>query len=193
MSKVLFSHGIKDMPGGLQWKDRQYVNPFIGGSPFFHADTHLGLDNRIMYFSHAYSCSPAMAMNFVGMGAKYPATFRDADGDILSGGQSYRLHLPAGIPAKIFWSVTLYDAEHASGLDNGQPLPSLNSMDKPEANADGSVDIYFGPEKPEGANKNWLRTVPGKGFFIIVRLYGPDQAYFDNTWKPSDLEKTNAK
>ena len=80
----------------------------------------------------AYSSSPAMAMNIVGMGAKYPTTFRDADGDILSGSKSYKLHLPPGIPAKLFWSVTVYDTDTASGLDNGQPLPSINSMDQPE-------------------------------------------------------------
>lgn len=186
MSKAIVSHGIREMPGGLQWEDRQYCNAFIGGNPFFYADSYLSLDNRIAYFTTAYSLSPAMAMNFVGMGAKYPVAFRDAEGDVLSGGSSYKLHLPTGIPAKLFWSVTVYDAEHASGLDNGHPLPSLNSMDRPEANGDGSVDIYFGPDKPEGAD-NWLRTVPGRGFFTIIRLYGPDQPYFDNTWRPDDL------
>jgi hypothetical protein len=188
MSKAMTTHGIAEMEGGLQWPDRQYVNPFMGGSPFFYADTYMSLDNRILYFSNAYSASPAMAVNIVGMGAKYPATFRDVDGDILSGGKTYKLHLPAGIPAKLFWSVTVYDGDNASGLDNGQPLPSINTMDKPKANADGSIDIYFGHEKPKGAD-NWLRTVPGKSWFTIVRLYGPDKPYFDNTWKPDDIVK----
>lgn len=186
MSKAIVSHGIREMPGGLQWKDRQYVNAFIGGDPFFYSESYLNLDNRTAYFTDAYSLSPAMAMNFVGMGAKYPVALRDADGELLSGGHSYKLRLPPDIPAKLFWSVTVYDAEHASGLDNGQPLPSLNSMDRPHVDADGSVTIHFGPEKPDGAD-NWLRTVPGRGFFAIVRLYGPDQAYFDNTWRPDDL------
>jgi hypothetical protein len=187
-SKAMFSHGIEKLPGGLLWPDRQYINPFIGGSPFFYADTFTNVDNRSVFFSCAYSASPAMAMNIVGMGAKYPSVVRDADGDILSGGQTYKLHLPKGIPAKIFWSVTVYDAEHASGLDNGQPLPSINSMDMPVANEDGSVDLYFGPEKPSGA-ENWLATIPGKAWFILIRLYGPDQPYFDKTWKPDDIVK----
>lgn len=186
MSKAMASHGIREMPGGLLWEDRQYMNAFMGGDPFFLADSYVHLDNRVTYFTNAYSLSPAMAMNFVGMGAKYPVTFRDADGDLLTGSKSYELHLPAGVPAKLFWSVTVYDAEHASGLDNGQPLPSINSMDRPGTNPDGSVDIYYGPERPEGA-RNWLRTVPGRGFFTILRLYGPDQPYFDETWKPDDL------
>jgi hypothetical protein len=188
MSKAMVSHGTRELPGGLLWEDRQYINAFMGGDPFFLADSYLNLDNRIAYFTNAYSVSPAMAMNIVGMGAKYPVAFRDADGDLLSGGSSYRLHLPPGVPAKLFWSVTAYDAEHASGLDNGQPLPSINSMDRPQPNRDGSTDIYFGPEKPDGA-ENWLATVPGRGFFTILRLYGPDQPYFDQTWNPDDLRR----
>ena len=78
----------------------------------------------------------------------------------------------------------------ASGLDNGQPFPSINMMDKPVKNKDGSIDIYFGPDSP-GEGKNWLATLPGKGFFVILRLYGPTKAFFDKTWKPSDLEKSS--
>ena len=184
----MVSHGTRLMPGGLVWDDRQYVNAFMGGDPFFMADTYLNLDNRICYFTDAYSVSPAMAMNFVGMGAKYPVALRDADGDLLLGAQTYRLHLPPNIPAKLFWSVTTYDAEHASGLDSGMPLPSINAMDRPRPETDGSTDIYFGPEQPEGA-ANWLKTVPGRGYFVIIRLYGPDQPYFDQTWKPDDIVK----
>ena len=189
-TRAMFSHALFDMEGGRQWQDRQYGNPFMGGSPFFMADTYMRLDSRILYFAHAYSASPAMALDFVGMGAKYPTTLRDADGDILSGGRSYKLRLPPNIPAKLFWSVTVYDADNASGLDNGQPLPSINTMDQPKSNPDGSIDIYFGPKKPEGA-ENWLRTVPGRAWFTIIRLYGPDQPYFDNTWKPDDIIKVN--
>ena len=100
------------------------------------------------------------------------------------------LNLPKGIPVALFWSVTVYDSITASGLDNGQPFPSINTMDRPVANADGSTDIYFGPESP-GEGKNWLRTLPGKGFFVILRLYGPTKAFFDQTWKPGDIEKVD--
>ncbi|HYS62230.1 MAG TPA: DUF1214 domain-containing protein [Paraburkholderia sp.] len=86
------------------------------------------------------------------------------------------------------WSVTVYDSMTASGLDNGQPFPSINTMDRPIRNADGSTDIYFGLESP-GAGKNWLGTLPGKGHFVILRLYGPTRAFFEKTWKPGDVEK----
>jgi hypothetical protein len=121
-------------------------------------------------------------------GPKYPATFVDAKGEFLSGSNAYTLNLPKGIPAALFWSVTVYDSITASGVDNGQPFRSLNAMDKPLVNADGSIDVHFGPQAP-GDGKNWIRTLPGKGFFVILRLYGPTKAFFDKEWKPGDLQK----
>jgi hypothetical protein len=179
-------------PGGLYYPDRHYVNgfPTVPGTPDFATPSYTDIELRSGFFTLAYSASPGMAINLPDIGAKYPTAFKDADGAFLSGDRSYRLHLPAGIPAKLFWSVTLYDADTASGLDNGQPFPSLNQMDKPATNPDGSTDLYFGPTSP-GAGKNWLATVPGKGFFAILRLYGPTQSFFDQTWKPGDVEKVN--
>jgi hypothetical protein len=82
----------------------------------------------------------------------------------------------------------LYDPITGSGLDNGQPFPSLNAMDKPVMNADGSTDIYIGPTSP-GPGKNWMRTIPDKGFFATLWLYDSKQAFFDKTWKADDIEK----
>ena len=117
--------------------------------------------------------------------------FTDSDGTPLSGGGNYRLNLPANIPAANFWSLTLYEAENASGLANRRPFPSLGSLDKPAQNTDGSTDLYLGPKPPEGKGANWLATVPGKGYFAILRLYSPTEAAIDKSWKPGDIEKTN--
>ena len=119
--------------------------------------------------------------------------FTDSDGTPLRAASSYKLNLPPNIPAANFWSVTLYDAENASGLANGQPFPSLGSRDKPAQNADGSTDLYLGPKAPEGKAGNWLATVPGKGYFAILRLYGPTEAAIDKSWKPGDIEPMTAK
>ncbi len=175
------------VPNGLWYKDRRWLNVFPGNATFT-ADTFNFIDPRTGFFTFAYSASPGMAVNMVNVGAKYPATYVDANGDFLSGSESYKLHLPNGIPAALFWSVTVYDSITASGLDNEQPFPSINTMDQPVKNKDGSIEIYFGPDSP-GAGKNWLRTLPDKGFFVILRLYGPTQAFFDKRWKPSDIEK----
>jgi hypothetical protein len=174
---------------GLWYKDRRWLNVFPGNATFT-AETFNYIDPRTGFFTNAYSASAGMAVTMIDVGAKYPATFVDAKGDFLSGSESYRLHLPKSIPVALFWSVTVYDSITASGLDNGQPFPSINTMDKPAKNKDGSIDIYFGPDSP-GEGKNWLATLPGKGFFVILRLYGPTKAFFDKTWEPSDLEKFN--
>jgi hypothetical protein len=115
--------------------------------------------------------------------------FTDGGGTPLSGGGNYRVNLPPNIPAGNFWSVTLYEAENASGLANGQPFPSLGLRDKPAQNADGSTDLYLGPQAPTGKEGNWLATVPGKGYFAILRLYGPTEAAINKSWKPGDFEK----
>jgi hypothetical protein len=125
-----------------------------------------------------------------GKGAAYMIAFSDSADKPLAGGYSYRINLPANIPAANFWSVTLYEAENGSGLANGQPFPSLGSRDKPVQNADGSTDLYLGPKAPEGRKTNWLATVPGKGYFAIIRLYGPTEAVISKSWKPGDIVKT---
>ena len=150
---------------------------------------YLALDARIWMFTDYYSISPGMMSQTPGKGAKYMIGFIDSEGVPLSGGSNYRLNLPANIPAANFWSVTLYEAENASGLANGQPFPSLGSKDKPAQNADGSTDLYLGPKAPEGKAGNWLATVPGKGYFAILRFYGPKEPAMDKSWKPGDIEK----
>ena len=97
--------------------------------------------------------------------------------------------LPKDVPAANFWSATLYEAENASGLANGQPFPSLGSRDKPVQNADGSTDLYLGPQAPAGKEKNWLATVPGKGYFAVLRLYGPTEPALTKSWKPGDIKR----
>jgi hypothetical protein len=175
------------VPDGTWYPNRRWLNVFPGNATFTAA-TFNYIDPRTGFFTNAYSASPGMAVNMENVGAKYPATFVDSKGEFLDGGKTYALHLPKDIPAALFWSVTIYDSLTASGVDNGQPFPSINTMDKPAKNADGSIDIRFGPDSP-GAGKNWLRTLPGKGFFVILRLYGPTKAFFDKQWVPGDMER----
>ena len=58
-------------------------------------------------------------------------------------------------------------------------------------NPDTSVDVYFGPKAPTGKEANWVQTVPDKGWFVILRLYGALQPFFDKTWKPGEIEEVN--
>lgn len=190
MSKVEIWNGLLGQPGGRYYPDRQWENVFAGQNPQFQASgTFTNLVQRDAYFTSAYATSPGMVVDLVEKGAKYPSAWRDSDGNFLEGSNTYQLHLPPDVPAANFWSVTVYDSINASGLENGQPLPSLNSMDKPAQNADGSYDLYFGPKAPAGKQGNWVATVPGKGYFMLFRLYSPKEAFFKQTWKPDDLKR----
>jgi hypothetical protein len=202
MSRVV---GFEDVVGGLSYlvyPDRHWANPYADGTPakpsgvinlswLNTAGGYLALDARINFFTNYYAISPGMISYTPGKGANYMMCFTDSEDAPLSGGTNYRLHMPPNIPARIFWSMTLYDAANSSGLANGRPFPSLGSRDKPLQNADGSTDLYFGPKVPEGKAANWLATVPGKGYFTILRLYGPTESAFDKSWKPGDIEKVN--
>jgi hypothetical protein len=55
-------------------------------------------------------------------------------------------------------------------------------------NQDGSVDVYFGPKAPSGKENNWIQTIPDKGWFMILRLYGPLDPWFNKTWRPGEIE-----
>ena len=127
-------------------------------------------------------------MRLTGLGSQYLIAMRDADCAFLDGARSYRLTLPPGIPESRFWSVMLYDRQTRSMLQTGQPKPDVGSQSGHVAtNADGSTNVFIGPTPPNGSTGNWLQTVPGKGFFVILRLYSPLQPFFDKTWRPSEL------
>ena len=144
------------------------------------------LDARNNVYYMAAGNSPAMMAKNVGQGSQYLWTYRDADGAFLDGAKSYKLHVPADIPVEAFWSVVVYDALSRSELQTSQPLPSGSGYSDPKINADGTIDVFFGPEKPQAA-RNWIETVPGKGWFPIFRVYSPKQAYFDKTWRLEDI------
>ena len=111
------------------------------------------------------------------------------EGQPLLGDKSYKLHIPANVPAGQFWSVLLYDAMSRSQLRNGEKFPSLSMYTGPKKNADGSIDIFFGPHVPNGEEKNWIKTVTGKGFFPMFRWYAPEKPLYDKTWQLPDVEE----
>jgi hypothetical protein len=200
MSRVI---GLQDGANGADYRvyaDRKWLNPvnnmksrwpnspmdlsFLAKGPGYR-----GLDARVWFFTDYYSISPGIVSMTPGKGAFYMIAFEDADGNPLIGDRSYKVNLPKDIPAELFWSVTLYEAENASGLDNGEPFPSRGKLDNPEKNADGSTDLYIGPKAPAGKEGNWLATAPSRGFFAILRLYVPAAPAIDGSWKPGDIEK----
>ena len=183
------------------WPDRQWLNPVNNAAEpgpeksrdlVFRnkAGGFTDIESRAWFSTNYYSISPGMVSQIPGRGAAYQIAFNDAEGAPLFGDASYKLSLPPDVPAENFWSLTLYEAENASGLaTEARRFPSLGSRDGPVVNEDGTIDLYIGPEAPEGQEANWLPTAPGRGFFAILRLYGPGERAIDYSWKPGDFEK----
>jgi len=178
--------------GAYKYKDSYWFTPFIGGDYQWLKDGGSGgryLDARTLFFYGATVNTPAMAVKMIGKGSQYAYNARDKKGNYLDGSKTYKLNIPANVPAKDFWSVVVYDPQTRSELQTSQEFPSKNNKKhKLDPNADGSVDLYFAPKAPKGHENNWIETVPGKGWMVLIRLYGPLDPWFDKTWKPGDFE-----
>jgi len=151
------------------------------------------LDARTNFFYGITGITPGMAMRLTGIGSQYLFALEDADKHYFDGAKTYKVMLPKGIPEANFWSFTLYDNMTRSMLDTPQRYPRAGSQSYPSPaaapNPDGSTTIYFGPMQPVGVKRgNWIQTMPGKGWFTILRLYSPLEPFFDKTWRPSEIE-----
>jgi len=152
-------------------------------------DTHTQLDERASWFYEAIGVTDGMMGKMVGAGQVYLEAQKDSDGDWLDGGKNYKITVPANAPVKQFWSFTVYDNDDRCLIDTGE-LPDKSSRMDLQWNKDGTVDLYFGPKPPKkGSKQNWVKTVPGEGWFTYFRLYAPTQPYFDRTWQLPDIEK----
>jgi hypothetical protein len=175
-------------PGAFLYENSAWFTPFIGGSYEWLANGARELDARSMFFYYATMVTPAMVLQMVGVGSQYAVAARDASGNGLDGSKNYKLTLPTDVPVASFWSIVIYDNQTRSMLQTDQQFPSLNSERGVQPNADGSYDVYFGPEAPEGMESNWIQTVRGKGWNTILRLYGPLEPWFEKTWRPGEIE-----
>jgi len=171
------------------YEDRQWNSPFAGMSHEFMDNGERVLDDRIFFHYLATGITPAMAAPQVGKGSVYGFTATDNMGRYLDGGKTYKVDMPHPIPAKDFWSFMVYSSQHRSMLETDQQLAGLDSNNPSvEANADGSYTMWFGPKPPAGHEGNWIQTMPGKGYCVLLRLYGPLEPWFDKSWKPGDFE-----
>jgi len=147
---------------------------------------YFDVDSRAIALSQYFAPTAKL-----GTGSFYFGTFHDSKGNPLQGGSAYRLHVPANVPVREFWSVTVYSLETSSFFLNSTRL-TLGSLDKDlRKNADGSVYIYFGPKPPAGQASNWLFTPAGQKWFPWFRVYGPEKAILDKSWKLPDIERVN--
>ena len=178
------------MKEAYYYPNSAWYTGFVGGSYQFLSQPGVrNLDARTLFHYYATGITPAMAIKRVGIGSQYAIVATDSQGKPFNGGKTYKVHLPPNIPAKNFWSFVVYDNQTRSELQTDQQFPSIGSDKKSVVvNPNSSVDVWFGPIAPKGHEANWVQTVPGKGWNVVLRLYGPLESWFNKTWRPGEIE-----
>ena len=164
---------------------------FVNKNVFFNGKDGktMNSDARVLFHYPYTAVTPAMALTKAGAGSDYGIAYVDSNKQPFDGSKTYKLRLPPNPPAKAFWALTMYDNQTRSQLQTSQKFPTVGSQTKGiKQNADGSFDIYFGPKPPKGFENNWLATVPGKGWFVALRMYGPLEPWINKTWRPGEIE-----
>jgi hypothetical protein len=190
-AQMLIAGFASNRPDRFVWQDREWEYATLRWeNGDFELPTGIDLEARDRWFSQAVGMSPKMVLRVEGAGSLYWLGLRDKNGTYLDGGKTYKLSIPQPVPQKLFWSVTVYDAETRSMIQTPQDKAALRSLvelkDMPQA---GVADLYFGPKAPAGKEARWIQTMPGKGWFVYLRLYGPVGLAFDGSWKPGDFEE----
>ena len=186
MARVI-AYAPRDPEASLygSWK-----NAFVGGSYEFLRNGARLLDARTQFHYIATVITPAMAHAQVGAGSAYAYTVHDANGDLLDGARTYRLHVDPDPPAKNFWAVDVYDTQtrslSRSRRRSGPRWPATPARCRPTTTA--PTTSTSAPTAPDGKESNWVETIPGKSWFQLFRLYGPLQPWFDQTWKLNEFE-----
>lgn len=176
-------------PDRFPWPDRKWQWASLRYEDGdFNTGLYADLEAREKWFYQAIGASPAMFRRDEKAGSLYWLGLMDKDGAYLDGGKTYKLTVPLPVPGKLFWSVTVYGTDTRSQIRTEQNKAALRSMFELKNVTGATVDLYFGPQAPAGNEGRWIKTIPGKGWFTYFRIYGPEKAAFDGSWKPGDFE-----
>jgi len=172
------------------YNDRQWTNAVPMSAVMTYMDwqfpSHVNYDERGAGYFGFYT-----SFRKLGGASFYLKVARDDKGKRLSGDNVYKLTVPANVPMRDFWSVIAYETHDATWIDN-VPKAGVASIDDGMAtNPDGTVDVYFSVKPPKGKEANWVPTAKGEDFFLFFRMYGPEKAVFDKSWKLNDLVKVD--
>jgi hypothetical protein len=190
-AQMLVAGFASNRPDIAVWPDRKWEYAtlrFENGD--FELPTGIDMEARDRWFSQAVGMSPKMVLRTEGAGSLYWLGLRDKTGAYVDGSKTYRLVIPQPVPHKLFWSVTVYDTETRSQIQTDQDKAALRSLvELKDVPTTQPTELYFGPQAPAGKEGQWIKTIPGKGWFVYLRLYGPTKPAFDGSWKPGDFEE----
>lgn len=192
-SIVWYPRYKKNMEGIRIYPDTNssWIMGFLNRNVYFDGidGETINTDARVMFHYPYTAVTPAMSTPREGTGSDYAITYVDANKQPFDGSKNYKLTIPANPPVNNFWAVTIYDTQTRSMLKTSQLFPTVGSQTGGiKQNDDGSTDIYFGTKAPAGFENNWLETLPGKSWFVILRMYGPLKPWLERTWRPSEIE-----
>ena len=188
--QLLVSSFDSARPDRIAWEDRRWEwAGLVDDNGDFRTPYGIDLEARDRWFTQAMAASPAMFRRKVGQGSLYWLAVRDGQGEWLDGSNTYKLAVPQPVPASLFWSVTIYDAETRSQIQTDQNKAALGSLVLKHTPDTEPLDLYFGPQPPAGREDRWIKTIPDKGWFTYFRLFGPEAPAFDGTWRPGDFEQ----
>jgi len=169
--------------------ESSWIMAFANKDVFFTSETGGYNTDALDMFHYSYTAvTPAMAVTIEGAGSDYAISFLDGEKNPFDGAKEYKLHIPAKVPVNDFWAVTIYDTQTRSLLQTDQQFPTVGSQTEGfKQNEDGSFDVFFSPNPTVGFENNWLQTIPGKSFIVILRVYGPLKPWIEKTWKPGEV------
>ncbi|MBV4359042.1 DUF1254 domain-containing protein [Pinibacter aurantiacus] len=182
--EVMYDAGFPPLNSDAHWAVPAMPELVKAGSSGYTETDIYPVDARSLTYAIGY-----VGIKRLGTAQIYLIAGKDKDGNALSGAEIYRLHVPANVPTKQYWSATVYDRQTHALIKNLSRASCASNDKTVQKNTDGSVDVYFAPQSPAGKQSNWVPTDPKGQFEVLFRLYGPEKALFEKTWKLGDIEK----
>jgi len=197
-TKLTLAAGVRDAHAWLEARYEAGLPPYFEGGHWsypappelvkaaavdFADPERLPVDARGLAYHYAY-----VGIKRLGSGQFYLISIKDRQGHGYDGKKTYRLSVPANVPVEQYWSVTAYDRETHALIKNVNRASRASNASELAKNADGSVDVYFGPKAPAGKEANFVPTDPARPFELMFRFYGPTKALLDKAWTLPDVE-----